>query len=718
MEEIFGFVESVVFSGEESGFTVAKLKEPRKKDLTCIVGVLPGLRPGETLRCKGFWKHHPQYGVQFEVKEFETTAPSDLIGMQKYLESGLIKGIGPKYAERIVKTFGLETLHIIDETPDRLHEVKGLGKNRIDHIKHCWQDQRSIRSVMIFLRKHGLSPSLAHKIYKAYGDTSVAKICDNPFLLAREVKGIGFKTADTIAKNLGLPHNATSRIDAGILHVLWELANFGHTCFPLDVLVQEVRKALEIENALIQERIESLIKGKELITCEERISLPMLFYSERGIAIELKRLHQVKGSLRSIDTQKAIAWAEQKLGLAFAQEQKEAIATCFQEKIVLITGGPGTGKSTITKAILAIARYLTSDILLAAPTGKAAKRLSEITGMRAQTLHSLLEMDFQSGSFKKNHNNPLECALLIIDESSMIDVFLMHHALKALPSHAHCIFIGDVDQLPSVGPGAVLQDLIQGETLPVCRLKQIFRQGAGSRIVANAHAINQGIFPDLSLQWESDFHYVPAQEPEQIVETIIPLIKEELPKSHQFHPFDDIQVLTPMKRGIIGTENLNVQLQRVLNPSSHPLQHMGRSFHVGDKIMQISNNYEKGVFNGDVGKIVEISFDEQAVRCSFDGKVQEYNFFELDELQLAYAVSIHKYQGSECPCIIIPVHVSHFKLLFRKLLYTGLTRGKKRVIFVGTKQAIAIAIRNEEGLKRYTQLAMHLREQMTSTRVH
>ncbi len=718
MEEIFGFVESVVFSGEESGFTVAKLKEPRKKDLTCIVGVLPGLRPGETLRCKGFWKHHPQYGVQFEVKEFETTAPSDLIGMQKYLESGLIKGIGPKYAERIVKTFGLETLHIIDETPDRLHEVKGLGKNRIDHIKHCWQDQRSIRSVMIFLRKHGLSPSLAHKIYKAYGDTSVAKICDNPFLLAREVKGIGFKTADTIAKNLGLPHNATSRIDAGILHVLWELANFGHTCFPLDVLVQEVRKALEIENALIQERIESLIKGKELITCEERISLPMLFYSERGIAIELKRLHQVKGSLRSIDTQKAIAWAEQKLGLAFAQEQKEAIATCFQEKIVLITGGPGTGKSTITKAILAIARYLTSDILLAAPTGKAAKRLSEITGMRAQTLHSLLEMDFQSGSFKKNHNNPLECALLIIDESSMIDVFLMHHALKALPSHAHCIFIGDVDQLPSVGPGAVLQDLIQGETLPVCRLKQIFRQGAGSRIVANAHAINQGIFPDLSLQWESDFHYVPAQEPEQIVETIIPLIKEELPKSHQFHPFDDIQVLTPMKRGIIGTENLNVQLQRVLNPSSHPLQHMGRSFHVGDKIMQISNNYEKGVFNGDVGKIVEISFDEQAVRCSFDGKVQEYNFFELDELQLAYAVSIHKYQGSECPCIIIPVHVSHFKLLFRKLLYTGLTRGKKRVIFVGTKQAIAISIRNEEGLKRYTQLAMHLREQMTSTRVH
>lgn len=704
MEEIFGFIETVVFSGEESGFTVARLKEPRKKDLTCIIGILPGIQPGETLRCRGGWKHHPQYGVQFEVKEFEATAPSDLLGMQKYLESGLIKGIGANYAERIVKTFGLETLKVIDETPERLREVKGLGKKRIRSIKSCWQDQRSIRTVMIFLRKHGLSPSFAHKIYKAYGDESIAKVCDNPFILAREVKGIGFKTADTIAKNLGLPHNADTRIDAGILHVLWELSNLGHTCYPVEPLVAHVSTILEVDGANIRARLKHLIEVKEVIATDEHISHPRLFYAERGIAKELERLKSARCALRTVDVDKAIAWAEKKLGLSFAPEQKEGISACVSEKVVIITGGPGTGKSTITRGVLAISQHLTKSILLAAPTGKAAKRLSEITGRRAQTLHSLLEMDFQNGGFKRNRDNPLDCALIIIDEASMIDTFLMHHALKAIPPSARLILIGDVDQLPSVGAGNVLRDIIDAGTLAVCRLKQIFRQARGSRIITNAHAINEGTFPDLSVQWDSDFHYIQGETPEEIAETIVSLVADELPKKHRFHPMDDIQVLTPMKRGVIGAENLNVLMQRALNPSVHFIQRMGRRFHVGDKVMQMANNYDKHVFNGDVGKIVEIEREEQIVRVAFDSRVHTYTFLELDELQLAYAVSIHKYQGSECPCVVIPVHTSHFKLLFRNLLYTGITRGKKHVILVGTKKAIAIAVHNADGLKRHTQL--------------
>jgi exodeoxyribonuclease V alpha subunit len=704
MEEIYGFIDSIVFADSEKGFTVARLKEPKKKELTCIVGVMPSVQPGETIHCKGNWKIHPEYGQQFEVQSFTLQAPSDLVGIQKYLESGMIKGIGPVYAERIVKCFGLDTLEIIDKSPDRLFDVPGIGEKRVEKIKVCWQEQQSIRDVMIFLRGHGVSPSYAQKIFKNYGDKSIEKVQSNPFQLAKEIHGIGFKTADSIAQGLGIPFDSPARIDAGIVHTLWELSNDGHVCYPSQDLNKEVETILEVPKEKIEQRIHALVERQELVNENDFIWVKPLYLTETGIARELARLTQAPCRIRSVQIQKAIEWVQQQLKMELAPEQMIAVGRGVEEKISIVTGGPGTGKSTITKAILAITEKITTRILLAAPTGKAAKRMAEVTGKKAFTIHSLLEIDFKTGKFKRNRDNPLVCDLFIIDEASMIDTQLMNHLLKAVPKDARVIFIGDVDQLPSVGPGNVLKDLIRSERIVATELKKIFRQAAGSLIVTNAHRINQGAFPDISYHPRGDFQFIEAEHPEDIVKIILDLVANRLPKSHRFHRFDDIQVLSPMKRGLIGSENLNMALQRQLNPSPTPLQRFGRCFHVGDKVMQIRNNYEKEVYNGDVGKIIEIDLTDQMLKVSFEGKVVVYDFIEIDELILAYAVSIHKYQGSECPCVIIPIHTSHFKLLFRNLLYTGLTRGKKRVVLVGTKKALAIAIRNEEVLKRHTGL--------------
>ncbi|MBS0603922.1 MAG: ATP-dependent RecD-like DNA helicase [Verrucomicrobia bacterium] len=704
MEEIYGYIDSIVFAESEKGFTVAKLKEPKKKDPTWIVGIMPSVQPGETIRCRGGWKIHPEYGQQFEVKSFELQAPTDLLGIQKYLESGMIKGIGPVYAERIVKTFGLDTLDVIDKSPDRLLEVSGIGGKRVDRIKACWLEQRSIRDVMIFLRGHGVSPSYAQKIFKTYGDRSIEKVRSNPFQLAKEIHGIGFRTADSIAQGIGIPPDSPARIDAGIEHTLWELSNDGHVCYPLNELVPEVEAILQVPRESIEKRILALVENQDLVKENDTVWVKPLFLTEIGIARELARLSQSPCRIRSVQVDKAIHWVQQQLKIELAPEQKIAVGLGVQEKLLIVTGGPGTGKSTITKAILSITEKISSRIILAAPTGRAAKRMSEITGKKASTIHSLLEIDFATGKFKRNKDNPLSCDLIIVDEASMIDTQLMNHLLKAIPSEARAIFIGDIDQLPSVGPGNVLKDIIQSERVGVIQLKKIFRQAAGSMIITNAHRINQGEFPDLTYNPRGDFQFIEAEDPEELVKIIVDLVAHRLPKSHRFHRFDDIQVLSPMKRGLIGSENLNTVLQQQLNPSPTPLFRMGRCFHVGDKVMQIRNNYEKEVYNGDVGKIIEIDLSEQTLKVVFDGKIVPYDFIEMDELVLAYAVSIHKYQGSECPCVIIPVHTSHFKLLFRNLLYTGLTRGKKRVVFVGTKKALAIAIRNEEVLKRHTGL--------------
>ena len=712
MDQLTGFIDTIVFSSEENGFTVARLKEPRKKELTVITGTLPGINPGETIHCKGNWKHHPKHGAQFEVASYELTAPVDILGIQKYLESGLIRGIGPTYAKRIVDHFGVKTLEVIDKVPLRLEEVPGIGKKRIEQIESCWKEQKSIRNVMIFLQSHNVRPSFAQKIFRTYGDESIEKVKENPYALAKEILGIGFKTADTLAQNLGIPLNSPIRIRAAIEHLLWELSSEGHVCYPVNDFIPEAQKALEIDADLISAEIEvlenerSIIKSK-LPSNEEQIDfiwVKPLYFAEVGIARELSRIKYAPCFIRSVDVPKAITWAEEKQHIRFAKEQKEAIGVSLQEKINIITGGPGTGKSTITRAILTITSKITDKIILAAPTGRAAKRMAEITGKKAFTIHSLLEFDFKNGGFKKNKEHPLSCSLIIVDEASMIDTQLMYHLLKALPDETRLILIGDIDQLPSVGPGNVLKDLISSERIPVNYLKHIFRQGKGSRIVTNAHRINAGFFPDISPDEESDFSFIELDSPEDILQKTIKLIKHEIPAKYSCNPIDDIQVLSPMKRGIIGSDNYNHVLQQALNPQPVFLNRMGRNFHLHDKVMQIRNNYDKHVYNGDVGRIVEIEMESQRLVIDFDGKEVEYEFLEIDELMLAYAVSIHKYQGSECPCVIIPVHTSHYRLLFRNLLYTGITRGKKLVVLIGTKKALFIAVNTDNVKKRHTGL--------------
>lgn len=697
-EEVIGFIDSIVFSSDENGFVIARVKEPKNRETVTIVGTMPGVQIGETIHCKGAWKKHPKFGRQFEVAAFETKAPTDAVGIQKYLESGMIKGIGPTYAERIVKKFGAKTLDVIDETPEKLLQVPGIGEKRIERIIKCWAEQRQVRNVMIFLRGHGVSPSFAQKIYKAYGDESIAKMRENPYRIAQDIRGVGFKSADQIAQNLGIARDAPIRIQSAIQHVLWELSNDGHVCYPKEELVGVCEEMLGVEGVL--KELDVLEQERAVVEEEGYVWIKPLFLAELGIAREMKRLMEAPCSLRGVDTQKALLWVQEKLRIDLAKQQAEGVAAAVNEKVMILTGGPGTGKSTITNAILRISEKLTSKILLAAPTGRAAKRMSEITKRKAHTIHSLLEVDFTKGGFKKNQDNPLSCDLLIVDEASMIDTLLMYHLLKAIPKLCRVIFVGDIDQLPSVGPGNVLRDLIDSETLPVVRLTEIFRQAKGSHIIVNAHKVNQGEFPYLS--GNRDFRFIEAMEPEEVKGAILQLLARELP---EFDVKREVQVLCPMKRGIIGTENLNEELQQLINPQAgEPLLRMGRRFFKGDKVMQIRNNYDKHLSNGDVGYILAIDLVDQVMKVDFYGREVIFDFSELDELVLAYAVSIHKYQGSECPCIIIPIHTTHFKLLHRNLLYTGITRGKKRVYLVGTKKAIAIAIHNQEVKLRHTQL--------------
>jgi len=713
LETLQGHIEAIVYVQPENGFTVARLKEPRKKELTVIVGTLPSIQPGETVSCQGVWKTHPSYGRQFEVTDCQVEIPSDLMGIQKYLESGLVKGIGPVYAKKIIDRFGIDTLKVIDEMPHRLLEISGLGERKKEKIVECWQQQRSIREVMIFLRSHGVSPAFAQKIFKAYGDESIERVRANPYQLAKDIFGIGFKTADTLAQKLGLPQHSPERLAAGIQFVLWELTSEGHTCYPARLLIPAAKEMLEVEPELIERQMRQLVEKEELVEQEvegEAIIWLKPFYGyEQSIARDMKRLLESTQALRAIDLNKAADWVQHLLHIRFAAQQEAAVKKALEDKVHIITGGPGTGKSTITNAILAVTAKLTDKILLAAPTGRAAKRMSEITHRKAFTLHALLEWDPLSGGFKRSRDNPLSCDLLIVDEASMIDTPLLFSLLRAVPSSARLIFVGDIDQLPSVGPGTVLRDLIQSSLIGVTRLTEIFRQAKGSRIVTNAHRINEGEFPEIYSSEKSDFHYIEAETPEAIQQVIFQLVSRDIPTKHGFHPINDIQVLAPMKRGTIGIEVLNEALQNLLNPNDRPFFRAGRRFHVQDKVMQIRNNYNKKVYNGDIGRIALVDLEEQKLEIDFDDKRVPYEFSELDELVLAYAASVHKYQGSECPCVVIPIHTTHFKLLHRNLLYTAVTRGKKQVFLVGTKKAIAIAISNQEGLKRFTGLERALR---------
>jgi len=723
-ENISGQIERITFQNEENGFIVAKMKVQGKKDLVTITGNLPGINAGEMLELWGEWDNHPKFGRQFKISRFKSVLPATSVGIEKYLGSGLIKGIGPVMAKRLVNKFGEETLEVIENDPGRLEEVEGIGPKRVQMIREAWEAQKEIREVMVFLQGHGVSSTYAVKIYKQYGKEAIKVVQENPYRLAQDIFGIGFITADKIAGNLGIAKDSITRIEAGILYVLYELTDEGHVYYPYEALIEKSKEILGVDREVIvkafgrlaeQERIvwEDLnAPGKEIVPNNKAIYLPGYHKAEAGIARKLKTLLASPPSIRPIQSEKALEWVQKRLDIQLAEKQCQAIKTALEQKVMVLTGGPGTGKTTIIKAALEIFRKITPRILLAAPTGRAAKRMTETTGWEAKTIHRLLEWNFEKMGFLKDNEHPLEADVIIIDEASMIDTLLMHHLLKAVPGGAILILVGDVDQLPSVGPGTVLRDIIGSGTVPVVRLTEIFRQAEGSLIITNAHRINRGEFPkiDPSPQGLQDFYFLEKKEPEETVELILGLVTKKIPERFGFHPINDIQVLTPMHRGILGTANLNAVLQQALNPTEETLERGGRTYKPGDKVMQIRNDYEREVFNGDIGRIRRIDQENQIVEVDFEDRIIKYEYSDLDELVLAYALSIHKSQGSEYPAVVMPMHISHYIMLQRNLVYTGLTRAKKLAILVGTKKALAIGIRNDKTQKRYTGLEPKLKE--------
>jgi len=713
-QEISGYIERITFQSEETGFVVAKMMPDSGGALICITGMMPSIEEGQSLICTGTFSHHPKHGSQFSVEALRFIAPRHVRAIEKYLASGLVKGVGPTYAKKIVKVFGEKTLEVIDERPGSLMRVPGIGKKRLTAIRSGWQQHKGVRDVMVFLGDHGVSVTFATKILKAYGSEAISRIEENPYALAKHIAGMGFKKADKIAESLGVGRASEKRLKAGIEHTLQELTSQGHTCYPREELIAlsfDVLKCDEVEEKGLEEvakALQTLIQEKSLLEKEIegvfRIFLPRLDTFEKAIADQVALLKQSPRKVRSFDPVKAIEWLEQKLPFKLEKVQKEALIQTFSNKVHVITGGPGTGKSTLIKGILTVFSRLTPRVLLAAPTGKAAKRMSQITRRKAFTLHALLEYDFKMGGFKKNADKPLQADLIIIDEASMIDTALMHHFLQAVPLSAKLILVGDTDQLPSIGPGNVLKDLIESRCVEVTQLTKIFRQAWSSKIIKSAYQINQGQFFSFDSQPEDDLFFIEREEPESVKSEIIDLVKRRLPNKYGFDPIQDIQVLTPMRKGAIGADQLNCDLQSALNPNKEPLWSLGRKLQLQDKVMQIRNNYDKNVFNGDVGIITSIDNLAKELVIDFEGKEVAYGFSELDEISLCYAVSIHKYQGSECPCVVIPVHTAHFKLLNRNLLYTGITRARKLVVLVGTKKALAIAIHNNEVKMRYTGL--------------
>ena len=724
LSKIQGQIERITFANEENGFTIARLKTKAEKDLVTVVGSLPGINPGEVLELLGEWTNHPKFGQQFKIVKFKSVMPATAAGIEKYLGSGLIKGIGPIMASRLVNKFGVDTLEIIDTNPERLEEVEGIGKKRVQMIRNAWDAQKEIREVMVFLQGHGVSSTYAAKIYKQYGQASIKVVQENPYRLAADIFGIGFKTADKIAGNLGIDRNSDIRAESGILYVLHELADDGHVYYPYEPLIEACQKILEVDKEIIIKALAKLFEERKIVLEDlndlkddftpnnKAVYLTGYHVAEQNIALKLKILLNSPSNLRQIDEDKALEWVQSRLDIQLTEKQKEGVKTAIKQKVMVLTGGPGTGKTTIIKAILEIYRRLTPKIVMGAPTGRAAKRMSEATGWEAKTLHRVLEWSPKEMGFKKDGDHPLDADVVIVDEASMIDNLLMHHFLKAVPRGSVLVFVGDVNQLPSVGAGNVLKDIIASGLVPVVELNEIFRQAMGSLIITNAHRINQGEFPripDPKEETLQDFYFIQKETPEDVLATILDLVTNRIPSRFKINPIDGIQVLTPMHRGVIGAENLNKVLQEALNKSEVELPRGGRIYKLGDKVMQIKNDYDKEVFNGDIGRITRIDPEEQEVTVEFDSRQVEYDFSDLNELVLAYAVSVHKSQGSEYPVVVMPVHISHYMLLQRNLLYTGVTRARKLVIIVGTKKALSIGIRNNKILKRFTGLCRKLK---------
>jgi exodeoxyribonuclease V alpha subunit len=718
-----GQIERITFHNEENGFTIAKVRVRGYRDLVTFVGSLNAPAAGQILEATGEWTFHPKFGEQFRFGDCLVVEPASLAGIEKYLGSGLIKGIGPVTAGRIVKQFGLESLEIIENSSERLNEVEGIGPKRIDIIKKAWADQKDIRQIMIFLQSHGVSSSLATKIFKQYGKNSIRVVKENPYRLASDIYGIGFLTADKIGANMGFPKDSELRIAAGIMYVLSQLTEEGHVYYPQDNLLEKCKEHLDVHQDILLKCIDSLTQEKRIVLSEffdnqaegsesiTSVYLKPLYLCEEGVAKSLKSMASFLFQEDRLSLDSALKWVQQEIGLTLADNQLEAVRSAVKNKVMVITGGPGTGKTTIIKAIVSIFSKLKNKIFLAAPTGRAAKRLSEATCGQARTIHRLLEFSYQKGGFQRNEDNQLNCDLLIVDEASMIDIVLMYHLLKALPAQKKLILVGDSNQLPSVGPGTVFKDVIESGTLPVVRLTDIFRQAAGSDIIVNAHLINEGKLPKLpSSGATSDFYFIEKSEPEEALRVLVELVSGRIEKAFGFDPLEDVQVLTPMNRGSLGVQNLNRELQNIINPHGREIARGGLVYRINDKVMQVRNNYDKEVFNGDIGRIVGIDTDSQEATILFDNIRVPYDFNELDELTTAYAVSIHKSQGSEYPCVVIPLLMQHYVLLQRNLLYTAVTRGKKLVVIVGSKKALAIAVRNDKTQKRYSYLKDRLKQ--------
>lgn len=728
LTDLSGQIERITYTSEDSGYTVARLKVLGRTDLVTVVGPLMSPTPGEIIQMRGRWWNHPKYGEQFKVEFYETKVPASEYGIKKYLGSGLIKGIGPKIADRIVKAFGADTLTVIENESDKLGQVEGIGRKRIAMIQNAWDEQKEVREVMLFLQSHGVSSGYASKIFKQYGAQSIDVVKQNPYRLARDIFGIGFITADRIASQLGFAHNSPERAQAGVVYVLHQMAEEGHVYHPYLPLISECQKKLDVDAKIVESAIADLTLAKRIVIEDlnqdidafesnyKAVYLQKYHFCETQIARMLTELRQAPLTCHPIDSKRAIAWAEQQLDIQLADQQIEAVHTAINQKAMVLTGGPGTGKTTLIHIILKIFARIHARVYLAAPTGRAAKRMTEATGHEAKTIHRMLEYSFKKGGFQKNQKHPLKCDLLIVDETSMINTVLMYHLLRATPSQVGLILIGDVSQLPSVGAGNVLNDMIASQKIPVVRLTEIFRQARQSQIVVNAHRINQGKMPlwpsskngTQNAQTLSDFYFIEQETPEKVVELIVRLVQKRIPLRFGFDPVDEIQVLTPMHRGIVGAAKLNERLQDSLNPRKDGLRHGSRFFRPGDKVMQIRNNYDKNIFNGDIGRIDRILFETHQVVIIFDRIPVIYEFSEMDEITLAYAVSVHKAQGSEYPVVVMPILIQHYLLLQRNLIYTAITRGRRLVVLVGTRKALAIGVHNNKPRKRYTGLKERL----------
>jgi len=709
-----GVLERIVFFNEENSFTVARLQVTGRHDLVTIVGALSLPTPGETLRLRGQWVVDTKFGEQFRVESCLSVLPATIVGIKKYLGSGLVKGIGPIMASRIVDRFGLETFDIIEESPEGLQEVDGIGPIRTDRITRAWQEHKEIREVMVFLQGHEVSPAYAVKIFKVYGDKAISTVKENPYRLALDISGIGFKTADKIARSMGIDPNSQIRAEAGIIHVLSELVDEGHVYYPYEELKEKAAALLEVDKAILDTALLTLAEQGRVLIEEwpeaRAVYLTPLHVAEANVARRLKTLMESPKQFLQIDLEKAIEWVQGANHIELAETQKEALRKAIGGKVLVLTGGPGTGKTTLVNSLVRILERKGQRIVLASPTGRAAKRLSEVTGREAKTIHRLLEYSPTEGGFKRNEDSPLDADLVVIDEASMVDTLLMNHLLKAIPPTATLLLVGDVDQLPSVGPGNVLKDIIASGCVETVKLTEIFRQAQDSLIVVNAHRVNRGEFPGLKPPQgrQADFYFVERNTPEEVLDLIKDLCVKRLPRAFHLSPLDDIQVMTPMHKGTVGVANLNAELQALLNPEGKIITRGGRLFRTNDKVMQIKNNYEKEVFNGDIGRIVGIDLEEQKVMVKFEDRVVTYEWSDLDELVLAYAISIHKSQGSEYPAVIVPLLLQHYIMLQRNLLYTAITRAKRLVVLVGSKRAIAIAVRNAKVQHRYTNLAARL----------